>query len=453
MTSLALVAAVALSAATADAPAPPGAGTTIRLMHIQVAETTGAAVAKAVKRFEAATGATVEVQAIKNEQFKQKLGVTLPSNSPPDVFHTWGGGGLADYAEKGLVAPLPAGFASDGISEAAMAFCRVGDQAYAAPADVSIVAFWYRKGVFEKHGVVVPATMADLRAASRTLREAGVIPIALGNVAHWPGAFYHDYLVVRHGWADRYVAESNVANAPAPLAKDAFARTVRPLVAADAFNDAYNGIGYDRARGLLLRQEDSAAMTLMGSWLLSYAISDRPEVVSDLGVFPFPTVSGADSQRPDDLLGGVNAAYAVSAKCAEKELAFRLVEFLTNAAAAKDWAATGRIPARKVELTDAPAALTDAMKLIEKAPRIHLYFDQALDPAIAEKHKEYTQSLFVGPLPDRVARAIGTTDPAAAAPACPLRSRPSVALLGLAALLLAVLALRAVFRRGERTSE
>jgi raffinose/stachyose/melibiose transport system substrate-binding protein len=295
--------------------------------------------------------------------------------------------------------------------------------------------------------------MDELAAACRTLRAAGVIPIALGNVAQWPGAFYHDYLVVRLGQVDRYIAESNQSGAPAPLARDAFLRTVRPMSAAGAFNQGFNGLGYDRARGLLLRLEGSAAMRLMGSWFLSYAITERPKVVPDLGVFPFPAVGDVES-RPRDLLGGVNAAYAVSAKSSEKELAFRLVEFLTDAQAARDWAATRRIPARKVTVDGAPSVLTETMSLVEQAPRIHLYFDQALKPAVAEKHKQYTQSLFVAPMRRGTSRPgttlSGTTLPAAPAPN---RTKIAVALVGFALLLLGALALRAVFRKGEGGGE
>ena len=131
----------------------PGTGKRLKLMHIQVSGETRAALKKAVARFEAATGAAVNAEAVKNDMFKQKLDVTLGSSDPPDVFHTWGGGRLAVYVKENLVQPLPWDLPTEGISPRALNLCRVGGALYAVPVDFSIVTFWYRKSVLEKHGV------------------------------------------------------------------------------------------------------------------------------------------------------------------------------------------------------------------------------------------------------------------------------------------------------------
>lgn len=405
-----------------------GAGKTLRLMHIQVAPVTRKAVEDAVKRFEAATGARVTCEALRNDQFKQKIAVELGSDSPPDVFHSWGGGGLEGYVARGLVEPIPGGPLAEGIGQQVLEFCQVGGRLYAVPADVSIVVFWYRKSLFEKHGIRPPVSLAGLYEACARLNEAGVTPVSLGNAAHWPGAFYFDYFVLRLGGARDYVRASNESGRPAlgPRAKVAASLT-RAFVDLEAFPEGFNGLDYNESQAALFRGD--AAMTLMGSWLLSYAISDRPEVVSDLGLFPFPPVeAGADSNA---LLGGVNAAYAISSKSKHKELAAKLVGFLTDEVAAREWVKTGRIPARRVDLAGVPAVLADAAKLVESAPRIQLYFDQALSPAVAEEHKPYTHSLFAAEKPR-------------------LWPRLLVGTVAVAVLVIVALVLRTAFASGER---
>jgi len=399
MNSKTMLAAVALTmaaGAVCSAKDLEGKGKTLSLMHIQVAQATRTAVANAVKRFEEATGAKVKVEAIKNDPFKQKLNVALPSNSPPDVFHTWGGGVFADFVKRGLVAPIPDDFPVDGIRPQALEFCKVDGKLYAVPVDLSIVCFWYRKSLFTKHGINVPKSFGELLRVCLKLRSAGLTPIALGNVEHWPGAFYFDYLVLRLGGAAGYIRSSNAAGRPVktPAARAA-ERLTQALVAAGAFPDGFGGLNYGQSRGILFKGD--AAMTLMGTWLLSYAISDRPEVLPDLGLFAFPTVGDTPGTQP--LLGGTNAAYAISAKCKHKKLAAKLVQFLTDEAAAKDWSAT-RIPARKIDMANPPPALTETLKLIEGTSEVQLYYDQALTPAAAAKHKPYTQSIFV-PEPPR----------------------------------------------------
>ena len=360
-------------------------------MHIQTADVTRDAVAAAVRRFEQATGAKVDNQADKNEQFKQNIAIALPSGSPPDVFHTWGGGGLADHVKTGLVAPVPDDFSTAGIRPTVLALCQVGGKLYAVPTGVSVVAFWYRKSLFSEHAIAVPTSLAELTQACMKLRRAGVSPIALGNVAHWPGAFYFDYLVLRQGGAAEYISKSNAGGGPAdtPAARTA-GELIRALVQANAFIDGFGGLNYGQSRAAFFKGD--AAITLMGSWLLSYAISDRPEVVDDLGLFAFPALDkGPDAAS---VLGGTNAAYAVSAKSKHKDLAFKLVQFLSDEAAAQGWAEAKRIPAREVDLPNAAPVLAQSLQLLEAAPRLQLYYDQALEPAVAEKHKPQTQLLF-----------------------------------------------------------
>lgn len=56
----------------------------------------------------------VEITVLENEAFKAKLATAMQSGAPPDVFQSWGGGGLSQYAEAGLVQDLTSAMAKDG---------------------------------------------------------------------------------------------------------------------------------------------------------------------------------------------------------------------------------------------------------------------------------------------------------------------------------------------------
>ena len=45
----------------------------------------------------------IEVNVLENEAFKSKLATAMQSGNPPDLFQTWGGGVLQQYAQAGLV--------------------------------------------------------------------------------------------------------------------------------------------------------------------------------------------------------------------------------------------------------------------------------------------------------------------------------------------------------------
>lgn len=69
-------------------------GTTLTLWHIQTGNSEEV-INNAVARFEEKhEGVNVEVIKQENDPYKTKLSVAMGGGTPPDVFHSWGGGGL-----------------------------------------------------------------------------------------------------------------------------------------------------------------------------------------------------------------------------------------------------------------------------------------------------------------------------------------------------------------------
>ena len=103
-------------------------GRKLTFWHIQNKEPMKGIVEAAVGRFRAAhPGLEVEVTALENNAFKDKLKVAMAAGSPPDVFHTWGGGALAADARAGRVLDLSARVKEErlaGYNPAALSFCR-----------------------------------------------------------------------------------------------------------------------------------------------------------------------------------------------------------------------------------------------------------------------------------------------------------------------------------------
>lgn len=390
---------------------------TVTLWHIQTKDAMTRAVAQAVGRFESAfPDVSVTNTPVANDAFKQKIKVAIHRN-PPDVFHTWGGGQLADFVHQGLVAPIQEGPWSEDFLPAAAKLCTVDGKLYAAPADVSGVVMWANTELFQKHNVTVPRTVDELIDACRTFRRAGVTPIALGARKKWPAAFYFIYLAVRHGGIEPVEAVQRLE--PGALEHEAFVkagRDIRRLVEAGAFPEGFQVIGADEANTRFY--EGKAAMILMGNWLVGYA-DDRDKALSGSGggepilprmkAFAFP---GAGHPEYDTIVvGGVNAGYAVSAGA--HEAAPMLVEHLTDRQAALDWIATGRIPARtdlEFDKLDIPRQTRTVIGMLEQAPHLQGYFDQVLPGELRQKHVDTTFDLFVGKLtPEAAAAAMEAT--------------------------------------------
>jgi len=381
----------------------------ITLWHIHVTNPTRKVIEDAVGRFEGThPDVAVQTEPTKNDDYKLKLSQAMASGTVPDVFFTWGGGVLKSFVDEHQVADLTRAIESDNVTRrilpAALQFGTVRGKTYAVPMDVAPVVMWYNREMFEKHGIQVPRTFEELKSACAELRKAGVTPIALGNKEKWPGAFYFVYLATRIGGTQPF--RDAASRAPDGTFEDPCfieaGRLLQELVKLKAFNEGANALTYDDARKLFAGEK--AAMTLMGTWILSDIRSDLQDARGEAGrfldkvdCFAFPAVTGGHGE-PATVVGGINAAYAISSRCPYPKEAFELLKELISDGTAMKWAQTGRIPALKRE---AVAGLLDAhtlraAELLFDAPEIQLYYDQYLPPELGELHKSTTQSLLAG---------------------------------------------------------
>lgn len=282
----------------------------------------------------------------------------------------------------------------------AIEFCRVDGKLYALPLDVSVVCLWCNVEVFRECRVRFPATFEELLACCREFRKNDVIPIALGNSQKWPGAFFYDYLATRIGGVDEFLRAARREPGGSFASETAIesGRKLVQLVESGAFRHNFASLSEGDARAIFFKGD--AAMCLMGTWLLARAREEAPAMLDRLKALPFPKVSGG---RGDErtMLAGVNAAFCIYSGTKEEDLAVRLLRELTSPVAMLDWAETGRIPASSAGAVKTEAI--EAFRLLRRAPRLQLYYDQFLRPELAELHKDLAELLFLGEITPEVA--------------------------------------------------
>ena len=143
---------------------------------------------------------TIDIQVNENEAFKTKLTTLMQQGDVPDLFQTWGGGGLRQQVEAGLVKDITADIASwkGDINAGALSMYEVDGKNYGMPFDLGLVGFWYNTKSFTDAGITtLPATWDEFLADVKTLKAKGITPIALAGKDTWTGAFYWAYLAVR----------------------------------------------------------------------------------------------------------------------------------------------------------------------------------------------------------------------------------------------------------------
>src|SRR3954447_23128260 len=150
---------------------------------------------------------SIEITVIENEAFKQKLATAMQSGSPPDMFQSWGGGVLKQYADAGLVQDLTPSLQDNGWGQTfqpgPLSLYTFDGKTYGVPWDAGMVGFWYNKALFKKAGIdAPPATWTDFLADVKKLKAANITPIAVGEKDKWPGHFYWVYMVTRIGGKD-----------------------------------------------------------------------------------------------------------------------------------------------------------------------------------------------------------------------------------------------------------
>ncbi|GAA3928981.1 extracellular solute-binding protein [Actinoplanes auranticolor] len=391
-----------------------GSSKKIRWWHIANTDPMMSEWAKMARQFEAThPGVKFEITPLENEAFKTKLTTVVQAGDPPDIFHTWGGGVLAQQADAGMVKDISAeiGTWRDTLIPNALDAYTIEGKTYASAVDTGMVGFWYNKELFERAGVSEPpASWADYLEAVRKLKATSVTPIALAGKEKWPGHYYWAYLAMRIGGLEalRQAAVDKDFNKPDFVAAGA---RLAELVALQPFQTGYLAAGYATADGQAATVGNGkAAMELMGQWapMVQRDNSAGKKGLGDrLGFFAFPAVDGGKGKITDVFGGG--GGYAVGKDAPPEAVEF--LKFIAQPENARIEAKTaGVLPVVKA----AGDAVTDPnLKLVgdtlSRSTGFQLYLDQAYAPAVGQQVNDSVAELLAGKSsPEQVVKAVST---------------------------------------------
>jgi raffinose/stachyose/melibiose transport system substrate-binding protein len=354
----------------------------------------------------------INITVLENEAFKAALQTNLQAGDVPDLFQSWGGGGLREQVEAGLVQDVTSA-TEDWIGElgpAAVGLYNVDGKQYGVPYNAGIVGFWYNKDLFAKAGIDAPPTTWDeLLTDIQALKKAGITPIAVGAGDKWPAHFWYSYLMVRLGGADAMnkIAETNDFDVPNVV--DAGKR-VADLVALEPFQAGFLGAKWDAPDGESgTMATQGAAMDLMGQWApgafrTQAGVKEVSDLPFQLGWFPFPSVDGG-AGAPTDVFGGGDG-FAVGKDAPPEAVEF--LKFITNEANQETWAKNSGLPVNPAAVD----AVTDpnmqaVLSGLNSAKFMQLYLDQFFTAEVGAAVNDQTALLFAGQTtPEKAATAI-----------------------------------------------
>jgi raffinose/stachyose/melibiose transport system substrate-binding protein len=391
----------AAPAAAAGAAADSGAKKVIEFWHIQTTNPFPGIIQGSVDRFLAANpDYQVNTSVIANDSFKDKIAVAVRSGIVPDVFHSWSGGTMEEYADNGIIADLTPYMNANNTKgkylDAAISQVTYKDKIWGVPVEnVAIALVYYNKDMFAKYGISVPTTLPELEAACDKLKANGIIPFSCANKTSWTGDMFYQYLATRYGGIAPFQAAMRGTDPVGFEAKnfvDAGAK-IQDWVKKGYFNEGVNSADEDAGQSRALLYNESAAMYVMGSWATATIQGENPDFYPKMGVFSFPAVPGS-AGNPNTVVGTMgDNFYHVSASCKYQDKAFELTQYFLDDIALKARIAGGRIPPLKgIQLDGALPQQT--IGILDKAPDLQFWYDQSLNPQVTDAHLKGSQELF-----------------------------------------------------------
>jgi len=355
-----------------------------------------------IAEFEAANpGVKIDLVMLDNESFKQKVQVAIQAGNPPDIFHSWGGGVMVEYAEAGMLRDITNVVKNDLSKTVGLGALGVYGNAgkyYGAPYDMGAVGLWYNTKIFADLGLDFPKTFDELLAIIPVIKNAGITPIALGAGDRWPAHFWWVYLAMRMGGKEAFDrAYDGRGSFKDPTFVEA-GRLLNKLRDTQPFQTGFIGATYDDQGALM--GNGRAAMELMGQWAPATQEANSVSgkgIGSDLKWAPFPAVAGGKGALTD-VMGGGNG-YVLGKDASDKAVEFfkffmqrrfneRLVEVEGIIPVVKGAEAAIASNANQVAIVEA----------ISKAQYYQLYYDQFLPPAVGEAVKDAVAGLLAGKL-------------------------------------------------------
>ncbi len=354
---------------------------------------------------------TIDITILENDAFKQKLTTVMQAGDPPDLFQSWGGAVLWNFANNGLVRDISPELSGDWYDSfavpAAVNLYGQNDAYYGVPWDWGAVGMFYNKALFAQAGIdAVPTTWSEFLTDVQILKDAGITPISVGEGETWTGHFWWVYLATRIGGKDAFL---NAYDRTGSFADQPFVdagQKLADLVAMEPFEDGFLGVNHNDSEALF--GNGQAAMMLQGQWAITAQASQSTSgegIGADLGWFPFPMVEGGAGD-PADVFGGGNG-FAVGKNAPDEAIDF--LKFITSPENnAAEVGVFGSVPT--VKGTD--SAITDPIlqQIVEArngAPYFQLYYDQFLPPAVGGAVNDSVATIFAGTAsPAEAAQAI-----------------------------------------------
>ncbi len=334
---------------------------------------------------EANPGVNVEFN-FQDDDLYQTIGLPqlLNGGDAPDIYFEWAGARLQSRYEEGFVADITDavenGELGSYFEEGAYNGMVIDGKNVMVPANADVTTvFWYNTEIFDSVGVSVPTTWDEMIDVSNSIKEAGITPIAIGNKDLWPVGNWTSHMVSRVMGEDAYdqmLKQEIPMDAPEVVAGLEY---VAQLAEAGIVNESANAIDDNEGAQLFFRGE--AAMHPIGSWLVSWALEEAPDLQFDY--FNLPEMSGEGAQ---DSVIAVATGFIINEQSEHKDLAIDFMTLFSSPEFTSQMVDAGGTPLASgaLDREDIDSRVLSLMELMQGSSTLVAPPDTGYDIAVAD---------------------------------------------------------------------
>ncbi|MCS7460580.1 extracellular solute-binding protein [Paenibacillus doosanensis] len=368
---------------------------TLKFFHRWPSEPRNSYFNSIVKEFENQNpGVKIEMEAVLNDSYKEKIKVLVSSNNIPDVFTSWSDTFAENLVSSGKVKDVSSMYSSDpnwanNIIPSQIKPFTFNGKTYGVPFTMDGKAFFYNKKAFDKAGLQKPKTWEELIAALDKLKSSGYdTPLIEGLQNTWAISHYLGTMTQR-------------MISPDVIAKDYQAQTgqftdpgyVKVLEYWDKLV-SYMGpnatsIDHEAARNLFIAEK--VPVMYMQFAELGY-LTKNADLQFDF--FNFPAF--AEGKGNPAALTGAPEGFMISNVGKHQELAEKFVKFIVspdNAAKFQKDAGAMTVVKGSATADNSPKGTLQAIDVILNATETSPWQDNALNITVADAFMKGGQSM------------------------------------------------------------
>ena len=348
----------------------------------------------AIKAFEEAhPDIKIEWEAFENNSYKTKIKAAISDpDSLPDIFFTWSGAFLGDFADAGTAYCLDEAYKpfADKLPEVMLQNSTYGGKHYAVPLTMNIVTLFANMDLLAQAGWDhIPQTYEDLTACCDALLAKGIVPFGVSGSETWCVTEYLEPIIEK---TIGYEAMNEIFAGRATWNDPAIAtavNTLQDMIKKGYFDPNAMATGNDQAKANFIAGK--TAFYQNGSWNCG-EISDA-EGNFQVALFP---VMDSSKATYGQVIGGPNDALAVSAKSKNVELAANAAFELGKEICHYGYLAGSGLPAwtPDYDTSEVKPLVADVAKIVAESEGMVLFGDNAMSADPANTYLDYVSQVY-----------------------------------------------------------